>query len=293
MKRVSDYARGIRQLYQTLLRRHGRPRIPSLREPIDELMYAVLARWGPETRAASLVDQLRKSTIDLNDLRVTPVIELTETIGNSFSRPREAAEALSRVVNGAFNRRYTLDLTYLKTMSRRDVAKFLSGLSGSSPHDVALYMLRNHRVRMSPITPDCLTWLKQSGLADPTWTHAHMQSFLQRVIPASGAEAFCYLLKRHVAANPLPPAPVEPAVKPPEPRADPAKPAPRNGPPTKPATARSKPAAPKSEHRPTRARSERGHKRRAPRPGGRPKPAKPKRPVRSTKRRRKQHSPRR
>ncbi len=293
MKRVSDYAREIRQMYQTLLRRHGRPRIPSLREPIDELMYAVLSRWGPETRAASLVDQLRRSTIDLNDLRVTPVVELTETIGNSFSRPREAAEALSRVINGAFNRRYTLDLTYLKTMSRRDVARFLAGLSGSSPHDVALYMLRNHRVRMSPITPDCLTWLKQSGLADPAWSHAHTQQFLQRVIPANGAEAFCYLLKRHVAANPLPPAPVEPEpVKPAEARNDPAKPAPRNGLPPKSATARSKPV-PAKKTPPGNVRPQRGRLKRPVRAGGSRKKAKPKRPVGSTKRRRKQHSPRR
>jgi hypothetical protein len=205
MKRVSDYARGIRQLYHTLLRRHGRPRIPTLRDPTVELMYAVLARWGPEARAASTVDHLLRSAIDLNDLRVTPVVELTEMLRPAFKQPREAAESLSRVLNGVFNRRYTLDLSFLKSMNRRDVARMLAAIPGSHPHDVALFMLRNHRLRLVPITPDCLAYLRQAGLVDPNWSHSHVQTFLQRVIPASGAEAFCYLLKRHVAANPLPP----------------------------------------------------------------------------------------
>src|SRR5262244_4123783 len=100
MKRASEYARELRQLYHTLLRRHGRPRTPALREPIYERVYAVLARNAPESRAMAAAENLRRALPDLNELRVTPVIELADLIGDGFPNAYRSAESLARVLNG-------------------------------------------------------------------------------------------------------------------------------------------------------------------------------------------------
>src|SRR5262249_13154964 len=68
--------------------------------------------------------------------------------------------------------------------------------------------LRVHRV---PVPPEAVQYLKQQGLVDPGASHSQIQSILERLIPASAAEAFYTLLRRHIAANPLPPPPATPA----------------------------------------------------------------------------------
>lgn len=214
MKRANEYARAIRKFHQTLLRRYGRPRIPPVREPIDELMYAVLSRWAPEGRAMAAVERLRRASIDLNDLRVTPVVELTATLGEDFPRARETSEALYRVLNGVFNRRYTLDLSFLKSMGKRDRERMISSVSGIDPHDSGMFLLRCYRGRHVPVSPDAFASLRHEGLVAPDASSAEIRALLAKVIPASQAEAFACLLKRHIASNPPPaepPAPPPPA----------------------------------------------------------------------------------
>jgi len=204
MKRASEHAKAIRKLHLTLLRRYGRPRIPAVREPIDELMYAVLSRWAPEGRAMAAVERLRRASIDLNDLRVTPVVEIVATLGDDFPRARETAEALYRVLNGVFNRRYTLDLSFLKSMGKRDRERMISGVTGIDPHDAGMFLLRCFRGRHVPVSPDAYAFLRHAGLVDRDASAADIRAFLAKVIPASQAEVFACLLKRHVAANPPP-----------------------------------------------------------------------------------------
>ncbi len=201
MKRNSEQLRVLRQLLPWLVRRYGRPKPPAVGEPINEIMYAVLCRWAPETRAGAAVQHLRRVTVDLNDLRVTPVVELAELLGKSFPRARESAEALSRVLNALFNRRYTLDLSYLKSMSRRDIERLLSGLSGGDPHDVALFMLRLYHVHRVPLSPDALAWLRRRGLVPEDMPVAAVQTLMERIVTRSSAEAFSALLKRHALSS--------------------------------------------------------------------------------------------
>ncbi len=216
MKRSNEYARAIRKFHQTLLRRYGKPRIPPVREPIDELMYAVLTRWAPEGRAMAAVERLRKASIDLNDLRVTPVVELTAALGDDFPRARETAEALYRVLNGVFNRRYTLDLSFLKSMGKRDRERLISSVSGIDPHDSGMFLLRCYHGRHVPVSPDAYWALRHEKLVDPDASTAEIRGLLVKVIPASQAEMFACLLKRHIATNP-PPAEPPPPPPPPAP----------------------------------------------------------------------------
>lgn len=229
MKRANEYARAIRKFHQTLLRRYGRPRIPPVREPIDELMYAVLSRWAPEGRAMAAVERLRRASIDLNDLRVTPVVEIMATLGDDFPRARETSEALYRILNGVFNRRYTLDLSFLKTMGKRDRERMISGVSGIDPHDSGMFLLRCYHGRHVPVSPDAFAALRHEKLVDPEASTADIRALLVKVIPASQAEVFACLLKRHIAANP-PPVVVTPPPPPPAPIAAPVNPTKKGAP---------------------------------------------------------------
>lgn len=225
MKKSADYARQVRQLFATLTKRYGKPRALPARDATDELIFAVLARTGPDARALAALESLHRATVDLNDLRVTPVSALAELIGDGHPNPALAAAQVSKVLNAVFARRYTLDLSFIKSMGRRDAERFLSSLAGIHAHDVALFMARFFNMHCVPLDPGGYEFLRHGGLIDARWSHADAQLFLRRILPAAAGRAFYALLKRHAAANPPPVvvAPPPPPVAPAPPPRDPVK----------------------------------------------------------------------
>ncbi|MFO0973604.1 MAG: hypothetical protein U1A27_09220 [Phycisphaerae bacterium] len=257
--KAADYARQIRQLYQTLLRRHGKPKLHPARDATDELIHAVLCRCSTDARAWSALGSLRRATVDLNDLRVTPVSALAELLGPDFPNATMVAQQVSRVLNSVFARRFTLDLSFIKSMSRRDAERFLNGLSGIDPHDVALFMARFFKMHCVPIDPRGYQLLRRSGLIDPSWSHAETQLFLRRVLPAASGRPFYHLLKRHAASTPLP----EPPPPAPAPAPAPAVSAANGGEPAAERAARPGKAGPAAAPRPAAAASARNRRRSA------------------------------
>ncbi len=203
MKRPAGHPAQIRALFESLRRKQGRPRIQPPRPIADEIIYCVLARFAPEHRVWAACSRLRQATDDLNELRVTPALEMVDLLGPGFIAPREAAEAVLRVLNGIFNRRHTVDLSFLESLPRKEARSFLANLDGIDPHALALFMLRRHRSHEVPLDGVTLTWLQRNGLIEPTLSHAAAQEFLIRVVPAARAEEFYQVLKRHAWTHPI------------------------------------------------------------------------------------------
>lgn len=260
MKRGSDYAKRIKRLYHELLKKHGKPTPIEGLEPIDQMLVGILALDTTILKAQTIYKKVRQQTVDLNELRVTPAIELAEMIGDGVPLAAMKARRIVDALNAVRKRQDTLDLGFLRQRGRREAREYLESLEGVGPTvaaHVTLFSLGGHAI---PVDDLALYVLRKEGLVDGEANVVAVQAFLERYIGASDAADFVQLLGRHASAHaahvpldklpellsPVPPATPAPPV-PPKP---PVKAPPQAGPVSTdkpgPADKKAKPAAKKA-----------------------------------------------
>ncbi|HSW44287.1 MAG TPA: hypothetical protein VLM89_01815 [Phycisphaerae bacterium] len=242
MKRGSDYAKRIKRLYHDLVKKHGRPGPHEAGDPIDQMVVGILSLNTSIAKAQAVYKKLRQQTVDLNELRVTPAIEMAEAIGDGVPLAASKAERVVGALNAVRRRQDTLDLNFLRQRGRREAREYLESLGGVGPTvaaHVVLFSLGGHAIPVDDLT---LYVLRKEGLIDNHADAATAQGFLERLIASSEAADFVQLLSRHVSAyasrvpveklsdllHPPAPKPSKPAAEPPAPAA--AEPAPKAAP---------------------------------------------------------------
>lgn len=257
MKHGSDYAKRIKRLYHDLLKKHGKPAPIDEVEPIDQMIIGILALDSSISKAQAVYKKLRQQTVDLNELRVTPAVELSHMIGDGVPLAGSKAQRIVDALNAVRRRQDALELGFLRQRGRREAREYLESLDGVGPTvaaHVVLFSLGGHGVPVDNLT---LYVLRKEGLIDGDADLPTTQAFLERCISASEAAEFTQLMSRHVGAHaarlPLdklpemlkpapPPAPPPPAKASPPVVPTSVKPSPG----TAPAEVKSKPAGAKS-----------------------------------------------
>jgi len=202
MKQGTRYAAGIKQLYNRLRRRYGKPAMAEPTDPTEQLIVAILSRGTTETRARAALAKLREAMVDFNELRVTPPGEIVEIIGDSFPQAQQKALDIVKALNDIFEREHSVNLEGLRRMARREARRYLESLAGvdlCSAASVMLFSLGGHAI---PVDETVLAYLRNEQLVDPDADVAEVQGFLERHIPAADAYAFSVLLRRCAAARP-------------------------------------------------------------------------------------------
>jgi len=200
MKRGSDYAKRIKRLYHELLRKHGKPAPIDPVEPIEQMIIGILALDSSISRAHAVYKKLRQQTVDLNDLRVTPALELAQMIGDGVPLAGPKAQRIVNALNAVRRRQDTLDLEFLRQRGRREARDYLESLDGiglTVAAHVVLFSLGGHAIPVDNLT---LYVLRKEGLVDKNADIAAVQGFLERWIGASEAGDFTYLMTRHASA---------------------------------------------------------------------------------------------
>lgn len=201
MKRGSEYAKRVKQLYHQMARKLGKPQLPELADPLHQLIVGILSENTAESKAASLFKRIREQMVDLNELRVTPPMELAATIGNAVPLAREKAERIIRVLNEIRARQDSLDLSFLKLRGRREAREFLESLEGVGLYaaaSVVVHSLGGHAIPVDFLT---IYVLRKENIVDGSASQADVQGFLERNVSAAEGRAFSILLNRHVAAE--------------------------------------------------------------------------------------------
>ena len=114
MKHGSDYARHVKRLYRQMLKQTGKPETPAPTDPIEQLIVAILSACTTDHKAVAVYRRLREQTVDLNELRVTPAVELAEMIGTGVPLAREKAHRIVDALNAVRRRQDKLDLSFLQ-----------------------------------------------------------------------------------------------------------------------------------------------------------------------------------
>jgi len=198
MKNASEYGRRIRRLLRELPLRANTAASSDHADVADELVRAALLRYAPHDVAVPALRRLRAATVDLNELRVTPVDELVELLGDGFPQAREAAETVCRLLTAVFNRCHKLDLGFIRSMPRRQAQEYLQKLDGADAFITAMVLLRPLGHHAVPIDDAMLGWLRAADLIPADASPADAQSFFARLVPAGRGEAFVATLRQQM-----------------------------------------------------------------------------------------------
>ena len=119
-----------------VLKKHYKPVIPVAdRSLLEHLLYACcLENSQPET-ADEAYAKLQENYFDWNEIRVTSVSELSETL-NSLTDPVETATRLKQVLQVVFETYYAFDLEHLKKQNLGKTVKELEKYQGTTEFSV-------------------------------------------------------------------------------------------------------------------------------------------------------------
>lgn len=203
MKHGGDYAKRLRQLFNRLVRKFGKPTIPEPPDPLEQLLVAILGSNTSHYKGFTAFKKLREQMVDLNELRVTPVSELAKIISPLVPQAEMKAQRIVDALNDIRRRHDTLDLSFLKQRGRREAREYLESLEGVDRYaaaSVALFSLGGHAIPVDELT---LQMLRKDEVVDPAADLPAVQSFLEHHIGASDAAVFSLLLDRYAASRGL------------------------------------------------------------------------------------------
>jgi len=159
MKNATQYAAKIKKLLTKIKSHEEKDGRVDIDGPEETLLMGILARRAPEKKAADALSSLRASTVDLNDMRVTPVAEMVQIIGTNFPDARGAAAEIAAVLNSIFNQLHEMDLSLFKGMAKKAATSFLDDLDGLSPYAHAFFRQRYLSSTAVPLTDAGLKYL--------------------------------------------------------------------------------------------------------------------------------------
>ncbi|MEI6240999.1 MAG: hypothetical protein WCR51_11450 [Planctomycetia bacterium] len=146
------------------LRAQYKPVVPNTTRPmLEQVLYACCLENAPYDVAEKALARLLHGYFDLNEVRVTTVVELGETL-HDLPDPARAALALRRVLQSVFESSYAFTLENAKKHSIAHGLKTLEHLHGATPfvvHFVASTALGGHFV---PLDQGALAALYLAGI---------------------------------------------------------------------------------------------------------------------------------
>lgn len=211
MKHGSEYAKRVKRLYNRLRRDAAKPPQVNHTDPLDQLILGILARDVSETKAQSAYARLMGAVVDLNDLRVTPWIEVADVLQQDLPDAENRARMLVGALNAIYDRCATVTLAFLRGKSVREAREYLRALPGIDEYAAArvvLFGLGGHAI---PIDETTVQVFRQEELVGPEATLPEVQSFLERHIRASDAADFTMLVHRYTRGRARPVVPDAPA----------------------------------------------------------------------------------
>lgn len=225
MKNARHYQRKIRKLLRGL-RSVPPPEVPPGLPRVRFMIETILQADGTRRQAAAAVGPLQEEYVDLNELRVSPIKDITDCLGKSVPAAREKAEMIVAVLNNVFVRTNDVLLDWLADRPKRELRRTLTEL-GLGPYAGAAVAMLLFGVLAVPVDQTLVDCLKADEYVHRDSNLAGVQSFLEKIVSPRSVLGAHEALRRYcekraktlpkkpvVVAPPAPEPVVEPAVEP-------------------------------------------------------------------------------
>lgn len=165
---------------QTLLKRtvtaHEAPE-----DPVETLVQSFLLWEAATAHAAAALEKIRKTFVDLNELRVEVPAAVTALLGNRYPMAEERADRLKRSLHAIFQARHRLELEHLKDLDRRKQLAFLEGLDGMVPFVAARILMVHFGHAAVPLDEQTASLLREGKIASREATTAEIAAALGKL----------------------------------------------------------------------------------------------------------------
>jgi len=193
MKNAKTYESKIKKKLLTKL-----PKAPaeSNLSTVDFMVMAILQSDASDRQASKAFAGLANDFVDLNELRVAPVKEIHDAMGNDY--PHVKAQMLGEVLNNIYNRTCKISIDYITELPKREKRRALIelGLDTFSEAMVSLFVFDTHAI---PVDQDLCDCLEMDELIEPGCELKDLQGFLERIITHTNAPRAHQALRQHVA----------------------------------------------------------------------------------------------
>ena len=176
-----------------VLKKHFTPVEPPERSVLESLLFASCLECSPPETAESAYKTLIEKYFDLNEIRVSTLRELAETM-KELSDPAEAAMRLRGGLQAVFESIYKFDLESMKKQNIGQAVKTLAAYKGSTPFIVS-YVTQNalggHSI---PVNTGAMESLKVVGVVSEKEAAKGSVPGLERAIPKNKGVEYGSLL---------------------------------------------------------------------------------------------------
>ena len=198
---MSTKNRGDRiQLLHKVVTKHYTP-VPAAedRSVLEQLIYACCLEDVPYDAADEAFHRLQESFFDWNEVRVTTVSELCETLHN-LPQPAAAALRIKKCLQSLFETRYSFDIDDMIKLNQGKAIAELEKLAGMTKF-VLGYMTQNalggHAI---PISGSIMQVLLATEVVSPAEAEKGQAPGLERTIPKTKGAAFASCLHQLAVA---------------------------------------------------------------------------------------------
>lgn len=195
MKNSKEYSKKIQSLFRSLKRKYPKVQAVSYEKVEDALVYSVISEKMSEKKAESAIKGFAEYFVDLNDLRVSRVEEITEMLGENTPLTREIASRIIRVLQNIFNDYHKINLEVLKKLGKRPARQILEKIDGASRFVVNYCMLTSLHGHAIPLAEDMIEYLRSNDLVDSNADEQQIAGFLAKQISAKNGYEFYALLR--------------------------------------------------------------------------------------------------
>ena len=190
------HPRGASTVLSQLKRMYGVPAPAPERDPVEQIILAILEYNESDSLAANSLAKLKSEYVDFNELRVSRTSELTEVLGTEFSKPRAKARRILAALRAVFNKENSFDLSSLKSKSKQDMEEYFKTVEEADNYLASSVLLNCCGRQAFPLDEKMLKACEKLQLVEGEVDLAGLQSFLERQVRSSQAYSFCRLLKK-------------------------------------------------------------------------------------------------
>jgi len=183
-------------VFNSLARVYGKVRKNHKRDPFDQLMLCILGHGASEKAAQEAFDLLLKEYVDWNEVRVSTVNSLGETLADAgIDLP--IAAVLKSALQGICKKQFALNLDFLKGLKHDEARKSLLELDSLPEQIVSAMVLASYDDLPVPVDEELARVIRRLGVVKPHASTATIERFLRRTVPKRESYNFYRVFVRH------------------------------------------------------------------------------------------------
>lgn len=152
-------------------------------------------------RSRQIIKRICEEMVDYNELRVTPLSELTELLSEYSPEPEIMAKEILTSLNAIMDKFDTLNLAFLKDHNKAELKKIFSEINDVQQHGLDFLQMTGFQLPVLPLTNSMAEFLRELNIIPKEADYLTVKSFLEKHLKSSEYENFYWQLRKATETN--------------------------------------------------------------------------------------------